>query len=48
MNKPIRSQEFIQPARNPRLIQRLLNALKTILASPEGDQGGWEGGCRGL
>jgi len=48
MNKVVRSQDFFQPLRKPRLFQRLLNALKTILASPEGDQGGWEGGCRGL
>jgi len=41
MNTPVRSQDFIQPVRNPRLFQRLLNALNTILASPKGDQSGW-------
>jgi hypothetical protein len=48
MTMPVRSQDVIRPVRNPRLFPRLLNALKTILASPKGDQGGWEGGCRGL
>jgi len=48
MTRPVRSQDFIQPVRNPRLFQRLLNALITMLASPKGDQGSWEGGCRGL
>ena len=41
MSKPVRLQNFIQPA-------QLLSALITILASPKGDQRGWEGGCRGL
>jgi hypothetical protein len=30
------------------LLARLLRLLATILASPKGDQGGWEGGARGL
>jgi hypothetical protein len=30
------------------LLARLLRFLATVLASPKGDQGGWEGGARGL
>jgi hypothetical protein len=30
------------------LIRRLLRALVAIFSSPKGDQGGWEGGARGL
>ena len=30
------------------LPRRLLNFLATLLSSPKGNQGGWEGGARGL
>jgi len=42
MTMPVRSQDVIAPVRNPRLFERLVNAFNTILASPKGDQGGWE------
>jgi hypothetical protein len=42
MTMPVRSQDVIEPVRNPRLVERLVNALNTILASPKGDQGSWE------
>jgi hypothetical protein len=48
MNTPVTSRDFIQSVRNARVFQGLLNALCAILASPKGDQGGWEGGLRGL
>jgi hypothetical protein len=30
------------------LIRRVFRFLATLLSSPKGDQGGWEGGARGL
>lgn len=30
------------------LLRRLVAFLAKVLASPKGDQGGWEGGARGL
>jgi hypothetical protein len=30
------------------LVRRFLRLLIRILSSPKGDQGGWEGGARGL
>ncbi len=30
------------------LPRRLLNFIATLLSSPKGNQGGWEGGARGL
>jgi len=30
------------------ILRRLLNFLAKMLVSPKGDQGGWEGGARGL
>ena len=30
------------------ILRRLLNFLTKLLSSPKGDQGGWEGGARGL
>jgi hypothetical protein len=52
MNAPFRSQDFTaettKPESTSRLLRDLLRALLTILSSPKGDQGGWEGGARGL
>jgi hypothetical protein len=48
MTMPGRSQDVIQPVRNPRLFERLVNGLNTILASPKGDQGGREGAAWAL
>jgi len=31
-----------------RLLRRLLRFLVEVLSSPKGNQGGWEGGARGL
>jgi hypothetical protein len=49
MNAPIRSQNFTseQQSTSSRL-RTLLRALVTMFSSPKGDQGGWEGGARGL
>jgi hypothetical protein len=30
------------------ILRRILTFLAKVLASPKGDQGGWEGGARGL
>src|SRR5262249_23340999 len=32
----------------PGLLRRILAFLAKVLSSPKGDQGGWEGGARGL
>jgi hypothetical protein len=48
MNAPVKSREFTEQQNKPGLLRRLLRALITILSSPKGDQGGWEGGARGL
>jgi hypothetical protein len=42
MATPVRSQGLIQPVRNPRLFERVLNALSTLLVSPKDNQSGWE------
>jgi hypothetical protein len=39
---------FISQENQPRLLNRLVRLLINILSSPKGDQGGWEGGVRGL
>jgi hypothetical protein len=41
------SRETSEPKKSG-LLRRLLNLLVRILSSPKGDQGGWEGGARGL
>jgi hypothetical protein len=48
MNAPARSQDFTTPQSPPSLLRRLLRALASIFSSPKGNQGGWEGGARGL
>lgn len=48
MNAPVKSQDFTQLQSKPSLLRRLLRALGAIFSSPKGDQGGWEGGARGL
>ena len=37
-----------QSSSRPNLIRRMLRALVAFIASPNGDQGGWEAGARGL
>jgi hypothetical protein len=48
MNAPVKSQAFTTPQSPPSLLRRLLSALVAIFSSPKGNQGGWEGGARGL
>jgi hypothetical protein len=48
MNAPVKSQGFTVTQSKPSLIRRLLRALVAVVSSPKGDQGGWEGGSRGL
>jgi hypothetical protein len=51
MNAPVKAQNFAEPLSKPNPLRRLLRALVTFFASPkgdQGDQGGWEGGARGL
>jgi hypothetical protein len=50
MNMQVGAREF-EPSSAPArvgLLRRLLAFLARLLASPKGDQGGWEGGARGL
>jgi len=50
MNMHIGGREF-EPSSaptKPNLLRRILAFLAKLLASPKGDQGGWEGGARGL
>jgi hypothetical protein len=52
MNAPLRSQDFIAVTVKAEStywpLRGLLRVLFTIFSSPKGDQGGWEGGARGL
>jgi hypothetical protein len=48
MNAPVKTQDFAEPQSKPSLLLRVLRAFVTFLSSPKGDQGGWEGGARGL
>jgi hypothetical protein len=49
MNAPLKSQDFTaEPQTTSNLVRGLLRALVNIFSSPKGDQGGWEGGARGL
>jgi hypothetical protein len=48
MNAPVKSLDFTEPQSKPNLLRRLLRAIVAIFSSPKGDQGGWEGGARGL
>jgi hypothetical protein len=41
------SGETLEP-KKVGLLRRFLRLLVRILTSPKGDQGGWEGGARGL
>jgi hypothetical protein len=50
MNKHVGVREF-EPSPAPAkvgILRRILAFLAKVLASPKGDQGGWEGGARGL
>ena len=48
MHGTIREFEGSHASSKPNLFKRILALLVTILSSPKGDQGGWEGGARGL
>jgi hypothetical protein len=52
MNAPLRSQDFaavtVKAESTSSPLRGLLRALVIIFSSPKGDQGGWEGGARGL
>jgi hypothetical protein len=48
MNAPVKTQDFAEPLSKPNLLRRLLRTLVALISSPKGDQGGWEGGARGL
>jgi hypothetical protein len=41
------SRETLEPKKLG-LLRRFLRLLVQVLSSPKGDQGGWEGGARGL
>jgi len=50
MNMHVELQKFepsAEPAK-PGLLRRILAFFARVLSSPKGDQGGWEGGTRGL
>ena len=52
MNTPFTSQNFTaetpEPVSTSNRLRTRLRVLVTILSSPKGDQGGWEGGACGL
>ena len=42
---------MLEPSAEPAklgLLRRILAFLASVLSSPKGDQGGWEGGARGF
>ena len=50
MNMHVGAQQ-LEPSGAPAkagLVRRMLTFLAMVLASPKGNQGGWEGGARGL
>ena len=47
MHVEVRAETSPAPAKAG-ILRRILAFLATVLASPKGDQGGWEGGARGL
>ena len=50
MNMRADIQDFSPPT-NPKkanLFRRIVTFLARIISGPKGDQGGWEGGARGL
>jgi hypothetical protein len=49
MNMHIIEVRRLEPSpAKPGLLRRILAFLAKVLSSPKGDQGGWEGGARGL
>jgi hypothetical protein len=50
MNKHVGVRDFETSPASTKvgMLRRILAFLAKVLASPKGDQGGWEGGARGL
>jgi hypothetical protein len=49
MNIQVRGAHTLStPQAQPSFLAAMLRVLLAILSSPKGDQGGWEGGARGL
>ena len=48
MHVEARQLEPSSPPAKAGLLQRMLAFLAKVLASPKGNQGGWEAGARGL
>ena len=50
MNMHVEARQFEPPSAPAKagLLRRMMAFLAKVLASPKGDQGGWEGGARGL
>jgi hypothetical protein len=49
MNTQVRSANILStPQTRPSILAAVLSVLVTILSGAKGDQGGWEGGARGL
>ena len=48
MHIEVQKLEPSSPPAKPGLLRRILAFLAKVLSSPKGDQGGWEGGARGL
>jgi hypothetical protein len=49
MNTQVRSAGILSNTQTrPSLLGTVLSVLLAILSSPKGNQGGWEGGARGL
>jgi hypothetical protein len=40
-------ETLVEPAK-PGVLRRILAFIAIVLSAPKGDQGGWEGGARGL
>jgi hypothetical protein len=49
MNTQVRSAVILSnPQTRPSILAAVLRVLVAILSGAKGDQGGWEGGARGL
>jgi hypothetical protein len=49
MNIQVRGANVLSNSQTqPSFLSAILRVLIAILSSPKGDQGGWEGGARGL
>jgi len=48
MNMHAHIREIAPGSMKPSLFKRIVAVLAAMLSGPKGDQGGWEGGARGL